>query len=270
MTLRPLPVSKLRAKRRKRRLLFILGTFVVVLLLFAMLVGVTWLPFLRITTVTVVGASSVNTANAEEIVRQRINDQYFFIIARDNILLYPKSETIDILKRKFPVIENIEIRHSGLNALTVTITERTTRALWCGESPSSPSPCFLLDKDGVAYAPAADFSGSVYVKYYGAISKSTTKQFVTPDEFHALSAVVSSLRSQVEGDAPIAAAIKDGDVHIDFSSGFELIYSSKDSGADVLERFTLARQAEPFTKHALSDFEYLDLRFGDKLYYKLK
>ena len=33
---------------------------------------------------------------------------------------------------------------------------------------------------------------------------------------------------------------------------------------------TLALEAEPFKGHALSDFEYLDLRFGDRLYYKLK
>jgi len=43
-----------------------------------------------------------------------------------------------------------------------------------------------------------------------------------------------------------------------------------DSGADVLERIALALQSEPFAKRSLTDFAYLDLRFGDKLYYKLK
>ena len=61
-----------------------------------------------------------------------------------------------------------------------------------------------------------------------------------------------------------------GDVHIMFASGFTLLFPISADGGDVYQRFTLALQSDPFTSHKLSDFEYLDLRFGDKLYYKLK
>ena len=55
-----------------------------------------------------------------------------------------------------------------------------------------------------------------------------------------------------------------------FASGFVLKFALSDAGGDVFERFSLALAAEPFLGRSLSDFLYLDLRFGDKLYYKLK
>ena len=48
------------------------------------------------------------------------------------------------------------------------------------------------------------------------------------------------------------------------------MFALGDDGGDVFDRFSLALQSDLFKKHALSDFDYLDLRFGDKLYYKLK
>jgi hypothetical protein len=59
------------------------------------------------------------------------------------------------------------------------------------------------------------------------------------------------------------------DVYAFASNGFELIYPLSEA-SNVYTKFQLAMQADVFSKHPLSDFEYLDLRFGDKLYYKLK
>jgi len=49
-----------------------------------------------------------------------------------------------------------------------------------------------------------------------------------------------------------------------------VIFALSDSGGDVYERFVLALTAEPFEGRSTGDFEYLDLRFGDRLYYKLR
>ena len=61
-----------------------------------------------------------------------------------------------------------------------------------------------------------------------------------------------------------------GDVRVMFTNGFTLIFALSDDSGDLFERFSLALSSGPFVAHTLSDFAYLDLRFGDKLYYKLK
>ena len=59
------------------------------------------------------------------------------------------------------------------------------------------------------------------------------------------------------------------DVYVRFENNFTLMFNLRDNSGDVYERFVLAQTAEPFKNHNLSDFEYLDLRFGDRLYYKV-
>ena len=62
------------------------------------------------------------------------------------------------------------------------------------------------------------------------------------------------------------------DVYINFATGtstFEIIFALADT-ANAYQRFALAQESSVFQQYPLSDFAYLDLRFGDKLYYKLK
>ena len=133
-------------------------------------------------------------------------------------------------------------------------------------------PCFLLDEDGVAYGGALTFSGDAYTRYYGALTGSTTpKHYLNPAQFRSLSALVDTI-AESQKDEPLRSVWVDAsdDVHLAFASGFTLLFTLSADGGDVYQRLTLALQSDPFKSHKLSDFEYLDLRFGDKLYYKLK
>jgi hypothetical protein len=185
-------------------------------------------------------------------------------------MLYPREEIRLRLLRDFPNLSQAVIGGENLTTLAIVVSERKAQALWCGPSLALAGACYLLDAQGVAFAPAADFGGEIYTEYYGPVSGESPQQFLALDTYRALSATVDALKDKVADDSldSVEASAEDARVH--FKSGFELIFSLKDGGADVLERFSLALTAAPFTTHALSDFEYLDLRFGDKLYYKLK
>ena len=270
MASRSLPVSKLKARRRRRRVVLLVVACFLFILLVGGLVGLSWLPMFRIHTVEVTGASSVGSSVIESMVEERLLGTYWGVFPRSNIFFYPKSTIEKELLASFPVFNSVEVRRSNLETINVTVVERTTTALWCGESVVAASACFLLDDNGVAYAPAADFSGRVYLSYYGPVSGTNVKQFITHEEFQALSALVPALEKAAPGETLSRVEVEGADVHITFESGFTLMYSLEDNSADVLERFSLAIKTEPFTKHTLSDFEYLDLRFGDKLYYKLR
>ncbi len=269
MASRALPVSKLKARRRRLRVIWASVVLGFTLAILVGVVGFSWTPYARINTVEVVGASSVDAAAVQDTVLKATRGTYGYVFAKNNIFLYPRENIEKGLLASYPVFGEVEIQHSGLHTLVVAITERTAVALWCGESVASSSACFLLDSSGVSYTPAADFSGQTYVKYYGHVSN-VPPQFVTPPQFKEIYATAEALRTQARGETPTQVEVKNTEVHITFESGFKLFYSSLDNGASVLERLSLAMQAEPFVTKKLFDFEYLDLRFGDKLYYKLK
>lgn len=266
-----LPVSRLKARRRKRRALMLFFCLFIIGALLGSAVALSWASPLRIQQVDIVGVSSANKNMVEEKARRNLDGAYWYIFPKDNIFLYPKDAIRADLLREFPVFASVAVSARDFRTIQVEAVERATRALWCGEGRELATACLSLDEGGAAYALAADFSGLVYARYTGALPAGPLpRQFLTPDAFRALSALVDEFARKVT-DTSISTVVVEGDeARIVCANGFTLIFSLADSGADVLERFTLALTAEPFVGHTLSEFEYLDLRFGDKLYYKLK
>lgn len=264
-----LPSSRLKARRRKRRLLIFATILLFLCILAGGVVALSWAPFLRIQNVEVLGVSSVNIKTIQDETHVVLGGAYFHLFAKDNILLYPKDVLREDLLNTFPVFNSVGVRVKNFQTLQIEIVERQSQALWCGESIASSSPCYLLDGEGIIYAPAADFSGEVYIKYYGPTSMTGGKRFLSADEFRQLEALDKAMASQAKLSI-VSVEVMDGIGHMHFSNGFELIFALADDGAQLVEHFALAMGAEPFIKHTLADFLYLDLRFGDKLYYKLK
>ncbi|HVV14907.1 MAG TPA: hypothetical protein VHD55_00675 [Candidatus Paceibacterota bacterium] len=267
-----LPVSKLKARKRRRRVLALVFALAGALALAAGAIALTWAPFLRIQKLEVAGVSSVNKELVEEQIRKSLSGAYWGVFPRDNIFLYSKAEMRARLLSQFPVFASASLSSEGFDGLRVDLVERKPAALWCGEGPELSGSCLTLDESGAAYTLAADFSGSVYARYTGALPQGPLpRQFLAPEQFRGLAAFVSELSGKLSSTSISVVAVGgDGDVQVVCENGFRLVFSLDDNGADVLERFALALTAGPFATHKLSDFEYLDLRFGDKLYYKLK
>ncbi|MBI2005077.1 FtsQ-type POTRA domain-containing protein [Patescibacteria group bacterium] len=269
------PMSQVRARRRGRRarIALVLGALLLVLC-----GGAIWFlhaPFVRVTAIDISGAESVTTAQVREAIRDAISGAYLYAIPKDSIFFYPKRAIEQNLLKLFPALKSAIVHAENFDTLAVVVAERAPQALWCGAGASSTG-CALMDEGGVVYAPAADFSGDAYVRYFGTATPllaggSLPAQYLTEKNYRALFALVAAI-GKTQPEDPVRQVVVDegGDARVYFQQDFLLIFSIDDNSADVYERFTLALTAEPFTTHALPDFEYLDLRFGDKLYYKLK
>lgn len=267
-----LPESSIKARRRRRRTLFSVGICIFFIALCGALLWLANASFLRIKTITIAGAKTVAAAAVEAEVKKELVGSYLFIFPKNNIFLYPKETIKAGLLAANPTLKTVEVRVENFSTISVLALDREPRALWCGEAANSPVPCVLLDEDGVAYAGAPDFSDNPYKKYFGKLSQQQLPQhFLTPEEFHSLAALIDAI-AQNQAGQEITSVFVDGerDVRISFANGFALLFALEDDGGEVFERFTLALTSEPFKTHALAEFEYLDLRFGDKLYYKLK
>lgn len=266
-----LPESKVRARRRRQRVIILLWGGFALFFLFILVAWATWVPFVRIQRVEASGAQSVASSTVQKKVQDEIDGKYFLIFAKDNILLYPKGSIQHDLLTQFPIFKSVALHIKGFTRLEVEVVERKGVAVWCGESLASSSPCFLLDDSGVVYAPAADFSGNAYERYYGSVPSLTLPtQFLTTQKFKELYALIQALKNTPGLSIQSVSVNSDGDVRAVTRSGFVLLFVLNGASGDVYQRFNLALAAAPFTSHTLSDFEYLDLRFGDKLFYKLK
>ena len=273
-----LPESKLKRKRRikRTRLAILLG--VALLFLTGIIIGLSWVPYIRISSFDISGAQTVSTSTLEQFAQGKIAGRIMLVFPKNNIFLYPKKEIRSELLAQYPALREADVHAENFETVKIAVSERKPAALWCGAVPEVSGNCKLMDATGNVYAPDILHDAQQFVRY--SVEATSTKgytsqvkplQFATPQDFAALVALVASLDDN-QKDTTIDSVDIDAndDVHANFSNGFTLIFALKDAGKDVFERFALALASQPFLNKTTNDFAYLDLRFGDKLYYKEK
>jgi hypothetical protein len=268
-----------RARRRRHRILVTLLVLLFLALIFGAVVWLSRAPFLRLNAVEVSGAQTLSTSTITGYVEQEISGYYYHLFPKNNFFLYPKSAIAAGLLASMPTLQSVSVGSENFHTISVSVTERVPKALWCGSSASSTaeSECSYMDQNGVVYAPAPILSDGTsqalpgFELYYGALGSTSPPQYLSPQGFQSLSALVDALATQSATDTIQSVFVdSSSDVYVQFESGFQLIFALSDAGGDVYQRFELALQSDPFKGKQLSDFQYLDLRFGDKLYYMLK
>ncbi len=232
----------------------------------ALLIGLLWLPLWRVSEVVAEGSTTLVPSALTLTAQETLRGARLYVLPRDNVLLYSRSGLISALLAAYPTLKTVDIRLRGLNTLVLAVTERTPVALWCDDAH-----CRLLDAQGVAYAAQEATTTSEYVIFRGELeTDDATAQYLEPEVFAGVQSLAVMLASTTQSRVMSATVDEEQTVDVVFENNFRLIFSLGDEASDVVSRFLLAQTAEPFVGKELSEFEYLDLRFGDKLYYKLK
>jgi cell division septal protein FtsQ len=246
--------------------------FCALALLFVLTVGIAHLPILRVQSVVVSGVETMSTSTIEAFVQARLKGYYGYVFPKNNIFLYPREAIIGDLARTYSLFLSVDVFAEDFQTVAVHAVERKPNALWCTANNSGRVPCYFMDENGIVYAEAPLFSEPVYVSYYGpAVEAGAPKQYLTRVEFQELSALVDAFTLQLKDQKILSVSVDaERDVHVVFASGFKVLFGLTEASGDVFERFTVAFEHQPLADYTLADVEYLDLRFGDKLYYKLK
>ncbi len=271
----PLASMTLRARRRRRARITALLALLCGLLLIAAIIYILRTPKLRLETVTVVGADAASDAQIAAFVHSQLAGDYYFFVPKDHVLFYNGTALSTGIVRAFPALAGAQTTLVSFSSLSVAVATRLPTALWCGDAQGSSTPCLLVDQNGAAYAPTPASTAQAYVTYYGALDEDTVPpQFLSPADFHELAALIDSLASEAgAGSATSAALDQYGNITLTFNDGFELLFTLPEveqDAAGLNQRFTLALMSAPMQATPIGSFAYLDLRFGDKLYYKLR
>lgn len=276
-----------RLRQRRRRKIF----FIAIAAIFAcgsIVVCVSFLsrlPALTIGAVDVAGAKILSADAVGKSVSLVLDGNYFGLFSRRNIFIYPKKQLRRDLENEYPAIVEASIKLKSENALSVAITERLPKAIYCPTSVSetattSPSSisenvCYYLDDKGLIFARSAVFSEGVYLAYRGFEQGTTTiisRQLLPEKEFEAISRFADSLRKY--GLDPVSVVYVDDYIEITIQDKARIFIPGKKTDYSlILSNFEAAlRQAD--ISSALSGksspLDYIDLRSNDKIYYKFK
>lgn len=230
-----------------------------------------YLPRFNITNVSVVGAQHIDPAIITNYVDTQLHDGKNHFFSRSNIFVYPQTVIERGIEASYPRVKSATISRSGLStALTVTIVERTPYSKWCDGSQGAPGNCFDLDESGYIFA--EDASSTPVTEQYiftGALSGQPIGQTFIPGHMPGIIALLHIVQQQSSLHPTGVAIEKSDDVTVHFAEGFDMKASFGEDAAALARNLSLVLSSQPL-QGKQSELEYIDLRFGDRVYYKLK
>ncbi|MCR4334825.1 MAG: hypothetical protein NUV47_03830 [Patescibacteria group bacterium] len=209
-------------------------------------------PILRIQNIEVVGNNGVVSKDIINFVKDQIIGNYFFLFPKDNSLLYPNAFLKNSILSSFIKLDNVDIHLKNLNTLEISVSERKPYVLWCAGELLSTEECYFMDKKGLIFSKAPAFSGNVFVQYYG-------KKYYQDDQFEQLDSFIKSIQ-KLDIQATAVFAKEDGDFEVTSTTG-KIIFNNKKSYDDILENLMIIMKEK-------KNINYVDLRYGNKVYFK--
>jgi hypothetical protein len=276
------------AKRHKIRRYA--GIFLKIGLPIAFLVGIIFLlraDFLQVKNFEIIGAETVPSQNIKNTAATLIAGNQFFLIPKSNILLLNKEKLATALLADFPRIEKVNVSKQFFGeSVKLSLTERKEDFLWCSlqDLPAQVGECFFMTKSGLVFE-KSDFPSLTLATTSNSakttLDKSTDKiifsgvlegnplmkNFATAEKMQNYLNLINTFKNakivvtnvNIESSDKATAKTDVGDIIFD-PEGADLPTAAQNA---VL----LINQIRIKTPSAR--FQYIDTRFGNKMFYKL-
>lgn len=276
---RVIEIKLLRRKKRRR-------TFAIFLICFFILsgisVGFSRYTELRIANIEITGNKVIENTDILNNVRDSINGYYFFVFPKNNVALIPQKQIIENLENTFSRLTNIKIEIKQNNILMINVSERTGSYTWCGEdfvldSPLANTKCYFMDDTGYIFDEAPYFAGDVYFRFFGILEKNENiNGYFAKDDFANYLIFKNTIESM---DLNTVALLHKEDGETEFylkhinepPHAPKIIFNQKDDIQNLVENLKSVVLAEPLKtdlKEKYNKLLYIDLRFGNKVYFK--
>ncbi len=280
-----------RLKELKRKQQVILRNKILISLfsVLILLIGLSYLSKwqkLNIENVEIIGNKVVDTELIDQVAREDISGRYLWLFPKTNFLLYPKNKIKDDLAKKFTRLKDISLKINNTNTLEISVSERTAAYTWCGDRPADNTgpefiykedKCYFTDNTGYIFDTAPYFSGEVYLRFFGKITDSKNSPlgvYFLKGNFERLVSFIENLTKI--GLKPAYLLITEDHVELYLSSGKnspKIILKLDSDLNKITENLQTALETEPLKsdfKKKFNSLLYIDLRFGNKVYYKFK
>jgi len=261
-------------KKRKKRF----ERFGIVLLLIILVISlasyVAHRSSIRISKVQLTGQILVEPTELATSALLYMDGSYLWLFPKNNFLWYPKDKLALYLQETFKRIDTIHIEKKGLDTIVVEITERKPYAIWGdtlpGEISGADARFYFMDSNSTIFAEAPSFSGDAYFKYYGLVGgEKPIGQFYigSSTAFSEIARFVQDVEDLHLDPQYIVA--NGGEFSLVIAGGGRIYFDVKESLAKAIDNLEALVRTDALMKN-ISNLDYIDLRFGNKLYYKLK
>jgi hypothetical protein len=218
---------------------------------------------LQIKKVIVVGSDSIAMEKIKNIAENELQGHYFYFIPKHNALFYPKQNILSRILFENPHVKDLTMNTEGFDLLNIKLIERQPVMEWCKDI------CFNMDEDAFVYEEEQEGESYLHIQG-GDLGTSTVyigKNAFDEKTFRMIKDTVNTLASS---SLPVD--------QISFVSADEIKYFIKTNGYIVVSGRRPLDESMGNLNAALkssrfgtsSHFEYIDTRFGNKVFFKVK
>lgn len=264
--------SKSRLKKRSANpKIFLIRQIVFGVLLLALLAGIgtgvwygTRVEALTIQSIEIIGGETVDIEKVRVLAETELVGEYYHLIPKRFAFTYPRQkihEAILAIDR----VKNVLVDRTSGTDLVIVFEEHSPFALWCEHIDSKE--CLFLDRQAFAFGLAPKLQGGAFLRFSETGVVPQKNQVAFSAEF------IQSTTAFIER---VYATLGLNIIHVEKTSDEELVYylagggtlkvSGRLSLEDTLENLTTILTSEAFDHLEPGNFQYIDLRYGNKVF----
>lgn len=245
-----------------------IGVGVLLILVISLVLTAVWygtrIARLTIIEIEVIGGETIDHTVLEELAEQSLVGTYYRLVPKQFAYTYPREVITERIKR-LERVRNVEVKRVSGQKLLIVFEEYVPVALWCETLESTE--CLFLDHTGYAFAPAPKLQGGAFLRYSDVAEP--VKIGVQPfdKEFIArTNNLVIATYDQL--GLNIRQVIKTGPQEVEYhiAGGGVVKVSLLVSAEDTFENLATILGSKEFEHLAPGNFQYIDLRFGNKVF----
>ena len=252
----------------KRMLLKQLALGVLLFGFFATLLAGVWygtrVSSLTLTTVLATGGETIDHSVVEAAVQKTLNGAYLGIIPKRFAWFYPEAAAYDAV-RAVPRVKNPQITRTSGTDLAVSFDEYVPFALWCTDK--TDDNCLFVDSAGYAFTPSPQLKGGALVRYHslGATPK-VGDRMTSPEYVKTMTDFIHLVARNLQLEISLVEFDSADDVFYVLAGGGELRATLHDPAAQIFENLRSILASKEFSHIKPGNFQYIDLRFGNKVF----
>ncbi len=228
-------------------------------------------PSFAIKQVSVSPTMFVSHDEVEALALSTLEGSYFGLFSKRNLLFVPTGALRRSIQALHPAIEEVFVHRTSARDIRIDVKEYEPTAKWCGsDARARVSPCFLMNTKGQLFAPETAINTFTIPTFFGEITSSDkiSAYYTSIDTFEMVMDFVRGLpQFNIVIDTIETEDFETFVVHT--IKGPYLMIDARSNARDVLDNLRIVIEQEEINKAQLKNLIYIDLRFGNKVFYKI-
>lgn len=256
-----------------KRLRIFLHSFLSIVFFAVLMYVLFFSPFLKIQNVVIEGNQELADNELYQAAGESYAGKYLGLLPKDNFFLFPEKGLQNRLKDRFRKISELSVAKTFPDKISVTLKERQSLILWC-----SGGPCSLVDENGYAYMGADFDSPDIQQNHLVQIVDTSAKPVALGDQVLTQKYVTFVLELMQNFPKNEGVVLTEqcstpsrlaGEISCTSTEGIRVALSTEIPLSQTLKTMDIFMRKQ-LGKDEISKLEYLDLRFENRVYYKIK